>query len=125
MPESNLTTLRIPVEPELYHKLVELKGKFKADDWPALMQCFVNEEHWRTFARPLVNTLLEWAQSNPPREPELLKKLGFVFMDDVDGKGNRAVLFPSSIDEIVSIQHGTGLHEPEALISANRERNPR
>ena len=89
-----MPTLRIPVSDDLYHELIELKGKMRAEDWPALMQCIVNEMRWADFARPVVNTILEWAKTTPAQEPEALKKLGFVIMDNVDGMGTKGIMFP-------------------------------
>lgn len=91
-----MPTLRIPVSDDLHHNLIELKGKMRADDWPALMQCIVNEMRWADFARPVVNTILKWAQTTPVQEPEALKKLGFVIMDDVDGRGTKGIMFPNA-----------------------------
>lgn len=88
-----MPTLRIPVSDDLYHRLIELKGKMKADDWPALMQCIVNEARWADFARPLVNTILEWIETDPVQEPDALKKLGFAVLD-LDGKGSKGIMYP-------------------------------
>ena len=88
-----MPTLRIPVSEDLHHRLIELKGKMKADDWPALMQCILNEARWADFAIPLINTLLEWTETDPVQEPEALRKLGFAVLD-IDGKGSKAIMYP-------------------------------
>lgn len=96
-----MPTLRIPVSKDLHHDLVELKGKMKADDWPSLMQCLVIESRWAEFSRPIINTILGWTQADPLKEPELLKKLGFVIIENIDGEGHTGVIFPTSLDRII------------------------
>jgi len=107
-----MPTLRIPVSEDLYHRLVELKGKMKADDWPALMQCVVSEARWAEFARPLVNTILEWTETDPAQEPEALRKLGFVVLD-LDGKGLKGIMHPGL--EVLVCPENAPLSHPESV----------
>jgi hypothetical protein len=107
-----MPTLRILVSDDLHHQLIELKGKMKADDWPALMQCIVNESRWADFARPLVNTLLKWTETDPVQEPEALRKLGFAVLD-LDGKGSKGIMYPGL--EVLVCPETASLTHPESV----------
>jgi hypothetical protein len=65
--------------------------------------------------------LLEWAQAIPPKEPELLKKLGFVFMENIDGEGHTGILFPSPIDGLLSISQAPIPSSPGYIPPSKRE----
>lgn len=45
MPDKPYKTLHVPVSEDLYYELIQLKGKWKAQDWPDFLQKVV--EHAR------------------------------------------------------------------------------